>query len=169
MFFVFKWYKRNRIALKTLMALELLWYKAFFHTTWELLQEMISFWGQRVLGLPLTHPVTDWELACLFELQSPHIYWENWFLLVQTILICILSWVQRMGFLWAMDCHCWYGTRNRWWQSVFTAWRSRLRGNIPHNFLLISSTYLHWTWAKWSNVKRSEDKNTCLGITCCIR
>lgn len=38
---------------------------------------MLWFWGQKLLDLPITPSVTDWELAYFFELQSQHIFIEK--------------------------------------------------------------------------------------------
>lgn len=53
------------------LALELPWCKAFLHTTWELLQEMLWFWGLTLLNLPITPPVTEEEhtsLSCKVDI-----------------------------------------------------------------------------------------------------
>lgn len=92
---------------------------------------------------PTSH--SNWlGVSILCVVKSSHIYWENSSFLVLMILRCISPWLQRMGFFQAItDCHCGCEIRNRWWQSVFAAWRNRhWKRHLSNSFSPLLPTFI---------------------------
>lgn len=84
------------------------------------------------------------SILLIWAVKSSHIYWENYSFLVQAALKWISSWLQRMGvFQEIIDCHCWCGTGNRWWQSGFPAWRNRhWKRHLNNSFSPLLPTFI---------------------------